>query len=239
MSNNVVGTSLLADLGRLLADFFEKVAGPEGAMWLEAFKRFLKKERCWGDLLQLVTTVSVSAHYRFVMKDHLQSANIGWTGDSFKGLFLKKGEENVPARKINVNRLKTSSRDPEIMAEIGPEKRMTFLAHFTEMIEKQSNGQPGDLKTDGSANVAYIPDDEGNLWAVNANWNSNYRYWNVEANSVENPNEWNAGNQFFSKISLFKNSLMEFLFVSANRQEFYLSHLFFLTEQCIFCCLKL
>ena len=35
------------------------------------------------------------------------------------------------------------------------------------------------------------------LWAVNANWNDDG--WNVEANSVSNPNEWNAGNEFLSR----------------------------------------
>lgn len=39
------------------------------------------------------------------------------------------------------------------------------------------------------------------LWAVNANWNDDG--WNVEANSIENPNEWNADNQAFSRNSLF------------------------------------
>jgi len=44
---------------------------------------------------------------------------------------------------------------------------------------------------DGTAHIG--------LWAVNANWNSGNGYWNVEANSVENPNEWNAGNQILSR----------------------------------------
>lgn len=35
------------------------------------------------------------------------------------------------------------------------------------------------------------------IWAVNANWNDDG--WNVNANSVENPNRWNAGNQVLSR----------------------------------------
>lgn len=38
---------------------------------------------------------------------------------------------------------------------------------------------------------------ESTLRAVNVNWNDNG--WNVNANSVENPNEWNAGNRVFSR----------------------------------------
>lgn len=40
------------------------------------------------------------------------------------------------------------------------------------------------------------------LWAVNANWNADNGGWNVEANSVENPNRWNDGNQVLSRYSL-------------------------------------
>src|SRR3990167_289871 len=44
------------------------------------------------------------------------------------------------------------------------------------------------------------------LWAVNANWNSDNRYWNVNANSVENPNRWNAGNQVLSSYYLLSSA---------------------------------
>jgi len=39
------------------------------------------------------------------------------------------------------------------------------------------------------------------LWAVNANWNSDNGGWNINANSVENPNRWNDGNQVVSRYS--------------------------------------
>lgn len=39
------------------------------------------------------------------------------------------------------------------------------------------------------------------LRAVNVNWNDDG--WNVNANSVENPNEWNADNQVFSRNCYF------------------------------------
>lgn len=37
------------------------------------------------------------------------------------------------------------------------------------------------------------------VWAVNANWNDDG--WNVNANPVSNPNEWNAGNHVVSRYS--------------------------------------
>ena len=42
------------------------------------------------------------------------------------------------------------------------------------------------------------------LWAVNANWNDDG--WNVNANSVENPNDWNAGNVIVSRYFLLFSS---------------------------------
>lgn len=39
------------------------------------------------------------------------------------------------------------------------------------------------------------------LSAVNANWNSDNDGWNVESNSVENPNRWNADDQVVSRNS--------------------------------------
>lgn len=38
---------------------------------------------------------------------------------------------------------------------------------------------------------------ETTLRAVNVNWNDDG--WNVNANSVENPNKWNADKQVFSR----------------------------------------
>ena len=59
------------------------------------------------------------------------------------------------------------------------------------------------------------------IWTVNANWNAE-NGWNVDANSVENPNEWNAGNQVLSKLASFKDpQVMGSLFVFANHRAFF------------------
>lgn len=46
------------------------------------------------------------------------------------------------------------------------------------------------------------------LWAVNANWNADNDGWNVNANSVDNPNRWNADNQVVSRNSSVSPTLM-------------------------------
>ena len=165
----------------------------------EEFKLWLKG--VFPKLLKLVCTVSVSTHKCFVMDEaSLQSANIGWTGANFKRVMMGKVEENVPAREVNIHELRERSLDPEIMAEMGRAKRVTHLAHFIEMLEKQSKGQTGELKTDGSANVAYIQGTDGNFWAVYAYWDDLNHDWGVGARSVGNPDEWFAGYQFFSQV---------------------------------------
>lgn len=45
------------------------------------------------------------------------------------------------------------------------------------------------------------------LRAVNVNWNDDG--WNVNAYSIENPNEWNAGNRIFSAIAVFLLSIWQ------------------------------
>ena len=186
----------VSEFKRPLGELIDQCSGENGRERFEEFKLWLKG--VFPKLLAFIITVSVSAHKRFVMKDHLKSANIGWTGDNFKRVMLDKIEENVPAGEINIHRLEKNSLNPEIMAEMGPEKRMTCLAHFLEMIGKQSKGQEGPLLTDGSVNVAYIVGTDGNLWAVGARWRGFDRDWRVGAVPVEYPDGWVAGSRVLS-----------------------------------------
>jgi hypothetical protein len=56
-----------------------------------------------------------------------------------------------------------------------------------------------------SEEIRFIRSDYGweavRIWAVNCNWNAG-NGWNVEANAISNPNDWNAGNRVFSRDSL-------------------------------------
>jgi hypothetical protein len=47
----------------------------------------------------------------------------------------------------------------------------------------------------GGGADGFLHENTGVLWAVNCNWNDDG--WNVNANSVENPNSWNDGNMVF------------------------------------------
>lgn len=47
MSNDMLGKIAPADLAGPMITFWQRVSGPEGAAWIEAFKRFLRKENPW------------------------------------------------------------------------------------------------------------------------------------------------------------------------------------------------
>lgn len=58
--------------------------------------------------------------------------------------------------------------------------------------------QSREYSRDGGVD-GFLYENAGDLRTVNCNWNDDG--WNVNANSVENPNKWNAGNQVFSRNS--------------------------------------
>jgi hypothetical protein len=60
--------------------------------------------------------------------------------------------------------------------------------------------QSGEYSKDGGMD-GFLHENAGVLRAVNANWNDDG--WNMNANSAENPNRWNDGNQVFSRNYCF------------------------------------
>ena len=86
------------------------------------------------NLLKQIMTVKAAGAAKFVAEDHLKSANVGWTGDNFKKLFLKKMEENVGDAAIAIDRLERASKDAPIMTELGARAEIK-LAHFFGLLE--------------------------------------------------------------------------------------------------------
>lgn len=165
-------------------------------------KREVKKSRSKSKkLLQHKTTVSAATVQRFVASERLAAANIGWRGENFNRLFLDKVEENVLAGRIAISSLVRTSLDPEIMVALGRTRRVTRLAHFFQLLEKQAKGQTGPLLTNGMANIAYCVGSDGNVWAVSAHWHSFGHCWYVGAHSVGGPREWIAGLRVLSQVA--------------------------------------
>lgn len=158
-------------------------------------------------LLELVTTVSVPACEKFVAKEHFKvdtsrkaKVKIAFLWDNFSKHFLPKTEEGVLAGEIKVHKLLQSSLDAPIMTELGdPTAYSTTLADMWVMLEKQPNGEKGALLINGYANIFYIHDTEGNLWAVSARWYAAHGGWNVGAVSVGYPRRWFDGTRVLSR----------------------------------------
>ena len=149
------------------------------------------------NLLSRVATAQIEATEKLVASEHIKSANIGYMWDGFCDNFSNMVEESVPAATIAVSRLEKASVDKTILAQLG-DKAEIKLAHFFALLEKQSKGEDGVLLVNGYANIAYIRDSKGTLWAVGALWDSLFRCWDVRARSVGSPGAWGTGSQILS-----------------------------------------
>mgnify|MGYP001595785444 CR=1 FL=1 len=154
-------------------------------------------------LLELVTTASVAAIESFEAADHFKvgtekaATRIYYLGDNFKEHFGCKKEGASEAVEIKVHKLTESSLDVPIITELADKCEIT-LGQFFSLLSKQGKGESGPLLTDGWANIAYIRDDEGILWAVRARWFAGRGGWNVGALSVEDPCRWDGGHRVLS-----------------------------------------
>ena len=194
----------------VVCDLLEKLADPE---WVEALKRFLRKETPWEApvtaakdvLLKLVSTVSLLAIKEFSAQAHFQvgeteGVKVGWLGDNFKRVFGDKVEKNAAGATLKIHTLLKGSTDTLIIAELGGEAvAETTLAQMWEMLKAQGRGQKGKLLVNGYANIFYIRDAQGTLWAVRCGWRSDYAAWDVLADPVTRPNGWGGGVQVVSR----------------------------------------
>lgn len=144
-------------------------------------------------ILQYISRSKVASNEKFVAADNFKNGNSAgvkfWCfGDNFKNNFLNKTEVNIPVGNLAFYKLKEASVDGPIQAELG-ERPETYLSDLWEMLKKQPAGQPGKLLVDGKANIFYIRDVDGTVWAVRAFWFA-VNGWYVGASSVEYPYEW-------------------------------------------------
>ena len=139
--------------------------------------------------------------------------NITYIWNGFKDRF---GEPEVEPKKFKPKfvTLSKDMLDSEILAEYKPEEiSLDELAYLLESKEG--------LLTNGYANIFYIKDEKGTLWAVLADWNSGRGGWHVHAFSVVRLSGWDAGRQVVSRQLLdpltspkANDSLPEFLVIN-------------------------
>lgn len=192
-------TSAIADrLGKSL-DFDDVMEGLQ-LIHDGKLKKAAKPETAIAQVLEFVQTVEVQGCDGFTAKEKFREGKttdgvkIAWLGSNFKGNFLDgkgKVEESVSPATLRVHKLKTASLDAPMLAELG-DTAETTLSQFWELLKKQGTGQKGPFLVNGYANIAYIRDMNGTLWAVDAGWGSGRGGWCVEAFSVSGPDGWRA-----------------------------------------------
>ncbi len=163
-------------------------------------------------LLEPIGTITVPATTtKFVGKDWFieginrdTKVNFRSLSDKFKEWFLNgtgKTEDPITEQTFRYHKLRQSSVDGPIVAELGGEKMSeTTLAEIYSFIAKQPNGEEGVLLNNGSANIFYVRDKDGVLRTVFVPWSGSG--WHVLARSVESPYSWGAGRQVFSRNSV-------------------------------------
>lgn len=210
----------LRNHGGLLKDLCVKL-DKDPAKWEPALGRLLREENPWEkskfSILEPLTTVAELPKVdRFCAKDTFvitpnrdrKTAEliIGDLDSKFKNAFLNgdgKIEENISATTLRACKLKKNSVDGPIIAELGGEEAVeTNLAHIHELMRRQGCGQEGILFVNGYgyANIFYVRDAKGAVWAVRCVWNY---CWYVSADSVAlpRPREWSAGNRVLARDS--------------------------------------
>ncbi len=159
-----------------------------------------------GLLERLATTITIPVVASFTAKDFFvidtskkAAVKIGWLGENFKKKFLPKVEKNeVPAEELAPNKLLERAYDPAIITALGGEAKVEItLGQFFAAFAKQPNGEAGALLTNGYANVGYIRDIEGVLWAVSGFWDD--FGWRFGASPLDDPDRWDDGGQFLSR----------------------------------------
>lgn len=156
-------------------------------------------------LLESVATVPVTATTRFVAADRFVAdtskkakVKIAFAWDNFKNNFVPKVETDIQAGELKIHKLLRDSLDKPIIAELGANHE-TYLADLWAMLLEQPNGEKGKLLVNGRANIFYIRDVEGVLWAVSVGWGPAYGGWVLCPDSVSFPAPWDADDQVVSR----------------------------------------
>ena len=190
------------DLGTIEA-VFNKLGG------IDAAQAFLRDEvtvtkPAKPNLLRLMSTESIAAIESFKSAECFKvdtkkaAVRIWYLGDNFKKHFGRKEEGACEAVDVKVHKLLEGSLDAPIITELADKCEIT-LGQFFALLRSQGKGESGPLLTNGWANIAYIRDDEGILWAVFALWDLGSGGWSVDAYSVWRPRGWRGGRRVLSR----------------------------------------
>jgi hypothetical protein len=158
-----------------------------------------------SSIFGLASTVTIPATTeRFVANNHFvvgtsvsAAVRISCIGSVFRRWLLGKVEELSGERSLRYSRLRKPLVDAPIIAELGEGAAETSLAEIWWLLEQQPNGEAGTLLVNGDANIFYVRDVDGIMFAVRVFWDD--LGWFVDAISVKHPNPWAVGDRVFSR----------------------------------------
>jgi len=126
--------------------------------------------------------------------------NIFYVGEAFKKRFYGKKETLAYRVQLVHIDLDEPLTDEEIICKLGgKEKVETFSYEMFAQMEKQGNGEVGELLVNGKAGIFYIIDKFGELCSVRCSWSKGG--WCVLASGVYEPEKWGVGNRVFFPIT--------------------------------------
>lgn len=150
-------------------------------------------------LLEALGIIAIAATSEFVVSERFVVGDkYRYISGNFKACFYDKTEKQAARTKLRYAKLTRAALDDEIRKEIGAELEETTLVEIDKLTERQKNGEPGVLLTNG-ANIFYVRDATGTLHAVYVYWSG--EGWNVNADSVARPYRWCGGHRVFSRDS--------------------------------------
>lgn len=193
----------------IVCDLLEKLADPE---WVQATKRFLRKENPWSEI---ATTQKIYSFLKPLGQvevkqwaaspnphQFFQTNDCCCVWDGFKDLVLKHVEQvsNIPAMTLSKFQNTKNAYDREIRGELptghlfsDPSLLCALIAGF---IQQQSNGRSGTLLNDGCASLFYVKVD-GKTVVVRVSWRVDCHWWDVNAYRLD-VDRWYAGRQVLS-----------------------------------------
>lgn len=184
---------------------FNRLGGVTGA------KRVLSGERLVveqneavkrGQILAFNQNVAVAGG-EFVLDQCFTKANPKvkfWYIDERLPKLFGKTSGQTPIGQLATHTLLEPKHNPDILGAIMPHaKRFIHISQFYRLIEAQGQGQEGPLLVSGYANIAYIIDENGAPWAVDADWDGGG--WGVSVGSVAHRGGWDAGGRVLSQAA--------------------------------------
>jgi hypothetical protein len=139
----------------------------------------------------------------FVVRDHFKKpkdVKFSTVWNEFKKRFFEKIENPRGETTYRKYKLLKITADGPIIAELGGASKVegTISAVFA-LLQRQGNGGPGFLQTNGYANIFYVRDMKDALCAVRTGWTEDG--WVIDAISVEDPLAWNGKHEIFCPVS--------------------------------------